>query len=184
MLFVLAIVAAAAAPSEKTPHDRLVALLSKIDDTPTAKELMRLTPEPAGLLADVAIDPSEHVYVRERAISLLGEYNTKAVANELVRLTKDKVPAICGSAAYVLGRHFGEPMPDLVLAALKPLLKDPRPGVRKVTVRALSHVPKKEVVAVLNQRLAHENDPAVRELIYHRALQLSASFDRPSVAAR
>lgn len=167
-----------------SPHDRLVSLLSKIDDMPTTRELQKLTPEPASLLGDIAIDQDEHSYVRERAISLLGEYPTVAVAKELMRLTRDKTPSIRASAAYVLGRHFGATMADDVLAALKPLLKDARPGVRKTTVRALTHVQKKEVVGVLNQRLAHESDPAVRELIYNRALQLNAAYDAETVAAR
>lgn len=167
-----------------SPHDRAVSLLSRIDDMPSTKELQKLTPEPAGLLADIAIDQSEHSYVRERAIALLGEYPTRAVAQELIRLTKDKTPSIRASAAYVLGRHFGATMADDVLTALKPLLKDARPGVRKTTVRALTHVQKREVVAVLNQRLAHENDPALREFIYSRALQLDAAYDKETLAAR
>ncbi|MCC6805938.1 MAG: HEAT repeat domain-containing protein [Deltaproteobacteria bacterium] len=159
-------------------------VLSRIEDWPTQKDLAKITPEPAGLLADVAADQREHAYVRERAIALLGAYPSNAVALELIRLTKDRTPAIRQSAAAVLGRHFGASQPDEVLVALKPLLKDTNKSVRKQAIRAISYVHKREVVGVLTQRLALENDPALREFLYHRALQLEATFEKNTVAAR
>jgi HEAT repeat protein len=166
--------------SAASPHDALVSLLSRIEQMPSAKELQKLTPTPESLLVEVASDAGEHVYVRERAVSLMGEY--PSAASDLIKLTRDRVPSVRQSAAYVLGRHFGATQPDLVLGALRPLLKDARVSVRKQVVRALSHVHSKAVVAVLQQRLAHEADPGVREFIYSRALQLEAS--QKSVAAR
>ena len=172
--------ALAAVLSTASPHEELVSLLSRIDHMPSKSELQKLRAEPAGLLSDIAIDVREHSYVRERAVSLLGEYPS-AVA-DLIRLTRDRLPAVRQIAAYVLGRHFGASDPDQVLAALKPLLKDPRISVRKQVVRGLSHVQSRAVVAVLQQRLAHESDPGMREFIYARALQLEAG--QKTVAVR
>lgn len=177
MLIALAL---SAVLSVASPHEELVSLLSRIDQMPSKIELKKITPEPAGLLADVALDVREHAFVRERAVSLLGEYST--ALSDLVKLTRDRSPSVRQIAAYVLGRHFGATHPDEVLAALKPLLKDTRISVRKQVVRGLSHVQSKAVVAVLQQRLAHEADPAMREFIFARALQLEAS--QKTVAAR
>jgi len=164
-----------------TPREQLRTLLSRIEETPTASELTTVVARPEATLVDLARDQNEHGYVRERAIHALGAFKVPWVEVELGRLLRDRAPVIWRTAAYVLGRQFGQLMPDDVFASLEPMLKDPHTSVRRQAVRGLSHVPKKEVVAALTQRLALEQDAGLRELIFNRALQLQAAFKPVSV---
>jgi HEAT repeat protein len=166
------------------PRDDFRTLMSGLERQPSRADLERIARHPDAHLAELAHDHKEHVFVRERAISALGMFQTPEVAKELERLLHDRIPAVRGAAAAVLGRHFGPAFPDEVLAALRPLLKDSNATVRKQAVRGLSQVPKKEVIAELTQRLAHERDPALREIIFNRAIMLEAAFKQQLISVR
>lgn len=174
--------AAAAAPSPE--REALRTMLSELGALPSKADFERAAPQPAALLNGIARDPAEHAYVRERAIAALGSFDSQAVAADLALALTDRSPLVRRAAASVLGRHFGQALPDHVFSALTPLLRDPDTGVRKHVVRALTHVPRREVITVLSQALVKERDPALRELMFHRAVQLEAALKSPSVAVR
>jgi len=163
-----------AAPLRQTAaHDKIEAQLASLD---APLDLSTLSPNPQGELVAIARDPSEHTFVRQRAVAALAHFVTPEIGVELAGLCGSAQQSVRTTAAYVLGRYFSASMADQVFAALRPLLADANLAVRTQAARAMSFVRSADAVAALTQRLSFETDPELREFIFNRARQLQTQL--------
>lgn len=157
MLFSLFFVTAASDPL-------VAARLRGFDNDMSPRTLSALVADPVGALLEVVDDRAQPVFVRARALSLLGHYLESRTFTALLRMARHEEPELRIKALKGL-RYVAEKMPaagedPMLVAALNDGLVDRDRFVRMQAVRACTAVPAQH--SALQRARESERDAGVR----------------------
>jgi len=143
---------------------RFAAMLGAVDIVPTAESLARTVSDPRDSLIRAALQPRQSIWLRLRAISLLGLFPDTKVRGALDQLKDDPIPNIRGLALYCLGRIYGERADARLFRSLSAGVLDAQHEVREYAVRALGWTRYPGVSLLLEQLWRTHPDRLLRRL--------------------
>ena len=142
---------------------RVLRLLDATEALPREAEWAPLGPAALGELLGLVRDPETPETQRTRAVAALAVVAHPEAAAQLEALLRDPSTPIPlrAAAVFALGRRAGHS----ALPALSPLLRDGSEQVRASAARALGRLGGSEARKVLEEQLALEEHPTVREAL-------------------
>lgn len=147
-----------------TPDKRFEDMLRAVDVVPTRTLLEGTWSDSRERLMQAAGDTTLDMYPRLRALSMLGAFPEEGVRKYLIAQTNDANPDIRRTAYYTLGRTFGAPADDALIAELRRGLADEDENVRRHTILVLRWVEHPEVTSILTSLAKSHDDQTVRQL--------------------
>ena len=169
LLFVSLLVAPALGAAQAAPSpERVRAMLSGIEDTPTEADWQRLGDGALPVLIDLYNDHTAPGFVRLRAIGATAAFPRAATRTFLLAVANadGQSDLFVREAVNALARGFGQ----AASADVARFLGHEAPVVREAAARALGRVGGTDATRALRLRLGSERDVVVRESI-QRALR-------------
>ncbi len=138
-------------------------LLNGYERMPTDEDWKAVGPEALGVLEQIYRDPKALPSRRTRAVASMAQVDHPAAGDTLKAILQNpRVEAQYRStAALALGARLG----SFAVPVLEGSLKDGDGAVREATARAMGRVGGPDARRSLEEQLANEQDPAVREVI-------------------
>lgn len=152
----------------QAPKHDFQTMISGIDTTFTKAEIEAQYPD----AEKRTIEAAQHAkpWVRARAISLLGIFQSENAQQTLIQVSKDKNDGFRSLAAYTLLASYGKNAAAFAQATR--LAQDKNEHVRAMTAKALQHLPASKVRGVLT-KLGDDKSKFVRAT----ARRVLASFE-------
>jgi HEAT repeat protein len=160
---ILILVPAAGFAQASPSRERVVQMLSGIEDVPTDEAWRRLGDGAIPVLVDLYADRSAPPYVRLRAVGAVGAFPRPATRTFLLAVAnaEGQSDLFVREAVNSLARAFGRN----AIRDLAPFLSHAEPVVREATARALGRIGGADAQRLLRARLGTERDAVVREAI-------------------
>lgn len=169
VLTAFAVLAPALASAQAPPsRERVRAMLSGIEHTPSDADWQRLGDGVLPVLMDLYNDTSQPPYVRLRAMGATGAFPRGAVRTFLLAVARveGQSDLFVREAVVTLARGFG----SAAVRDLVPFLAHHEDVVREAAARSLGRVGGSTAARALRERLRVERDSTVRRAI-ERALR-------------
>ncbi len=135
-----------------------------IDTLPNLQALTERWPDAEQRLIDLAIDEERSEFIRWRATSLLGNFQSDAVQSTLVDLTGTEERRVRSMAYTLLAGAFLERGDDDLFEIVESGLSDNSEQVRHNIVRALGHSDHPGARSLLEELASSHDDPQVQRL--------------------
>jgi hypothetical protein len=144
-------------------REQVEGLLNGYERMPTDEEWKRIGPDALGVLEQIYLDATALPSRRTRAVASMAQVDNPAAADKLKEILQDGRVDVQyrSTAALALGSRMG----SSAVPALEPALKDRDGRVREASARAMARLGSPEARRSLEEQLAKEEDPAVREVI-------------------
>lgn len=153
-------------------------LLAGIDTLPSRAQLLKVTPDVHTVLFALAIAPSSHAWIQERATSYLGLFADRSETwGYLVQLAENAPILLRATAISALTRGFLASRPQQLIRVLQNYLASSNVPVRRAAIWALSRVPHADALQAL-AGVTWEKRADLRALIGRRMAVLKLTLSK------